>query len=329
MNGYPCQEDEETERAELAALLPAPGVRPLGAGRHRELREGFVREIERRAAERASDSARRYSWHRLSIVVVPLAVVALAVAALSVRAVGQGDSPPAGPTDGEQAAQVLHQAAAALDGRPPVPVRADQFVYVRHLGKGHVLGFGLRGFGQREDWFPANGKPDALIRVTPLELGAATRLGRYPPTARSETGANSAVPPWRADRLRDLPTDPTALRAWLYERTEGQGGDRGQVVFELIASLLDIAALEPDLNAALYRVASRLPGVTVTERVADGAGRHGVGLTFRFPDTEPTTWVFDTQSLAYLGTKNTALLDVTVVDRRAQVPRGPTTHHRT
>ncbi|WEV26704.1 CU044_5270 family protein [Streptomyces sp. 71268] len=328
MSACPWKGDEAGDCEELSVLLPAPAVPRLDTHRHRELREGLVREVGRRLADDVTPYARhrRSRWRRFTTVVVPIvAVVALAVVAVLVRTAGQGRSPEAASGSGEpSAAGLLDQAAAAQAGRPPVTVRPGQYVYVRHLGDGQVLGFGLSGFGQREDWFPARAGASGVIRVTPVTRGEVPR-GRYAPTSQSTTGANHALPPWSYARLASLPTDPDALLKKLYEDTGGQGPSRDEAVFELINGVLDATTLEPNLNAALLRAAARLPGTTVSEEVRDGAGRHGVGLTFHFPPSDPTTWVFDPRTLTYLGTTKTALLDVAVVDEKLAVPSGPGT----
>ncbi|GAA4660458.1 CU044_5270 family protein [Streptomyces youssoufiensis] len=322
MSAFPRKGDEAGECEELAVLLPTPDVPGLAPDRHRELREGIVREIGRQLADEETPCARhRPRWRRFTTVVVPIVVVvATAVVAVLVRTAGQ-DTPPhaVSVSDEPSAVHLLDQAAAAQAGRPPVTVRPDQYVYVRHLGDGQVLGFGLRGFGQREDWYAARADASGVIRVTPVTKGEAPQ-SRYEPTSQSMTGTNDAPPPWPLARLGSLPTDPDVLLNKLYEDTGGQGPSRDEAVFELINGVIDTTTLEPNLNAALLRAAGRLPGTTVKEDVRDGAGRHGVGLTFRFPPSDPTTWVFDPRTLTYLGTTESALLDVAVVDEKLRVP---------
>lgn len=58
----------------------------------------------------------------------------------------------------------------------------------------------------------------------------------------------------------------------------------------------------------------------VVDHVRDAAGRPGVGLAFEGAP-EGYAWVFDSSSLVYLGTTETALLDVGVTDRKGEAPR--------
>jgi hypothetical protein len=66
-------------------------------------------------------------------------------------------------------------------------------------------------------------------------------------------------------------------------------------------------------------VAAKVPGVTVVEEAKDAAGRAGIGLAFGDGD-EREVWVFGEKDLNYLGSGETALLDIDVVDEAGAPP---------
>lgn len=76
------------------------------------------------------------------------------------------------------------------------------------------------------------------------------------------------------------------------------------------------AQLLSELNGALFRVAAKISGVRVVEKVEDAVGREGVGLAFGEVD-HPDVWVFDRESLKYMGSDDEALLEVGSSTRRA------------
>ncbi|KOV95528.1 MULTISPECIES: hypothetical protein [unclassified Streptomyces] len=87
----------------------------------------------------------------------------------------------------------------------------------------------------------------------------------------------------------------------------------------MIGSMLQGAPLLPEVDAALYRTAARIPGVTVVDDAEDAAGRAGVGLAFG-DGKDHEVWVFEKKDLNYLGSDRVALLDIDVVDKVGQTP---------
>ncbi len=82
--------------------------------------------------------------------------------------------------------------------------------------------------------------------------------------------------------LSSLPTDPTELAAMLSAR-KIEGGPPGPAEdFVQIGDLLRETDASPALRAALYQVASNLPGVILLGAVTDHAGRAGVGLAYNW-----------------------------------------------
>ena len=82
--------------------------------------------------------------------------------------------------------------------------------------------------------------------------------------------------------LSSLPTDPTELGALISAR-KIEGGPPGPAEdFAQIGDLLRETDASPALRAALYQVASTLPGVVLLGAVTDHAGRAGVGLAYNW-----------------------------------------------
>ena len=123
----------------------------------------------------------------------------------------------------------------------------------------------------------------------------------------------------RAAKLQTLPTDPGALLEKIYTGTRGEGQTRESAALEKIGDMLADATLLPELDAALYRAAARIPGVSVVTDAKDYTGRSGIGLSFKERDGR-TVWVFDKKSLDFLGSADEALLAVGVADKAGETP---------
>lgn len=327
MNGYRWQRNEEADYEELAALLPAPDAPALGPGRHRELREGIVREVDRQRRE--GKGARKPAparWkRRVAVAVVPLAVMGLAVTTVTVGDLSQGSSGSGSENakrSDEAAVQLLDRTAAALKVPAATEVRDDQYLYTRVVGRADRLGgFGLNDvdFFQREDWFAASAKSESLYRTTPLPSLSPSPVAKAP-TSRTIVVPSEYVLPFSYTALKSLPSDPDTLLDRLYKETKGQGPTHEEAVIDLMSNMFEVTRLVPDLHAALFRTAIRLPGVRLEDRALDAVGRPGVGLTFEDSAAGQQTWVFDAKKLTFLGTKDAALLNVGVVDKKRDVP---------
>ncbi|NGO07050.1 RNA polymerase sigma factor [Streptomyces sp. HC44] len=196
--------------------------------------------------------------------------------------------------------------------------RAAQYVYVRTQGSQKIMELGTQIF-RRSDWTAVDGKRSGLARIT--VLSGPNLPGHQAPKGTPEDMTLSADPNVTTYReLEALPTDPDALLKKIYADTEGQGPTQEEAVLEAIGDMLDDAMLLPELDAALYRAAAKIPGVRVVENAKDFAGRPGIGLSFKEHD-ENDVWVFDKKSLNYLGSNVEALLGVGVVDKVGDEPK--------
>ncbi len=118
-------------------------------------------------------------------------------------------------------------------------------------------------------------------------------------------------------RLAQLPTEPHRLRRWI-ETHEGRTGSlstagttstglppvnsRDAKTFAAIGGLLQETTAPPALRAALYEVASELPGVQLLGTITDPVGRKGVGVAYNNPQHgERLELIFNPKTSALLG----------------------------
>lgn len=343
------------ERAELARLLPSPGEPLLSEDRLARLEDHLVQELTGEATVRITGTrgttAGTRPRRRFAVVALPLGVAAAVLATvIATGVVGRGS-----PADDDQdAAGLLRRVATAATHGKPTPVRDDQFLYITTQGVSRVSASsagggesaddaknakgdsGSKGESgsktdypfRRTDWISVDGSRNGLARTTWLE-GQPLPRGMNgevidDPLARStddvETMTLTADPDNSYyDELRALPTDPDELYEKVWADTRGQGPTHEEAAMEYITTMLRGAQLLPELNGALFRVAAKISGVRVVEKAEDAVGRQGVGLAFGEVD-HPDVWVFDRESLKYLGSNDEALLEVGVVDKKGQEP---------
>ncbi|MEU1283137.1 CU044_5270 family protein [Kitasatospora sp. NPDC005856] len=340
---------EESERRALAELLPPPRVPELDADRRLLLREALLRkaaEPRGRPAPRAP--LRRSARFRIA---VPALVCALAVAGVVAvdlggagtagrdRTVAEGGAPGT-----SEAVRLLDRIALAAAGSEQPTARADQFVYIeskvayaaQSAGGGPVT---MAPVHSRQVWLSADGSRPGLLRE---EGGSDTRLGEDGPVLRLDRpgatprpdatrGSGPSIGEPAHVYVASLPTDPDALLKLIREQTRGQsrsqGQDPDQRAFAAIGDLLAETWAPPQVSAALYRAAERIPGVTVVGSAVDAAGREGVAVA-RTAHGQQTQWVFDRTTYAFLG-ERTVLSEVgdagpagTVVGTSAVLARG-------
>ncbi|MFC7983684.1 CU044_5270 family protein [Streptomyces sp. NPDC057336] len=298
--GFDCFEYEETTEP-----LPAPGDPMLGPDRRRVLREHLMGEIARKrvAAPRRLPGRRLVVW-----AAAPLALAATVVTGTVVVTGLQG---------GREAVHTQGRSATTV-GRPGViAMSADQFLYKRRVMTGEYTDHrGAAEVVQREDWLAVSGGRDGLALTGPRPV-AGDRLDPDSPT--TEHMAMSGGSDFR--ELRELPTDPRELLAYVYRETEGQGPTPEEAVFEYIAGVVEPATLVPGLGEALYGAARRIPGVVVEHGVRDVVGRTGTGLALPRSRRDGRALVFDVSTFVFLGVEETtALLEIGVAERAGAPP---------
>jgi hypothetical protein len=208
-------------------------------------------------------------------------VVAIVAGLLAAQGITIGGRTPLGPP--ANAAELLQRAAAASAAQP-VP-RNDQYIYIEATGvtpASIVPGSTKAVRFTTWAWWSVDGSKRNYLRQQPCQRvpGGPGGLG---PMACAQTGGGVAgiLSPGRAEvplpssyaQARTLPTEPRQLLAYL-ARMPG-GGDRWSV---LTSILVQVPVLPPKVAAAVFTVASELPGVTLRPHATDAAGRAGLGV---------------------------------------------------
>ncbi|MFE7395793.1 CU044_5270 family protein [Streptomyces sp. NPDC057557] len=350
---------EETEGPGLTALLPPPSVPGLDPDRELLLKEALLREAA--VTDPRGGLTPRASRPRRRLVRVMVPAVACALAVGGVVVVNLADAPghgttaaPGGRTPGtSEAAQLLDRIALAAAGQEQPTVRADQFVYIeskvafagQSAGGGEVT---MPPAHTRQVWLSADGSRPGLLREEgepDSSLGGDAPVydldgrGATPRPRTAHKKAASISDPTH-EYVASLPTDPDALLKLIRDETHGQGQDSDQRAFTAIGDLLAETWAPPQVGAALYQAAAKIPGVTVIDAATDAAGREGVAVT-RTAQGQQTQWVFDRTTYAFLGERTvltesgdagpagtvvgtSAVLTRAAVDRPGETP-APTT----
>ena len=263
----------------------------LPPGRHQVLREHLMREIgtaqaRRNGSEEDRDQPVRTFWRRPAFV-APLAAATLTIAI----AVGVGvtrdattESPMAQPTITEDPDPLLERLAAAPGEEAPGEIKNDQFIYTKRetyhwkpeKGVPDGCSMTLEGYetGVRELWESVDGRREGLSRK-PKSNGEETEQSLAP-----QLPGKNMVNFYR--QAEELPTDPEAMRRWLYglEPGEKTSGSKAADVnaFAKAGNLLTTSLLPPKVAAALYRAIAEIPGLIAVEDAKDAAGRTGVAV---------------------------------------------------
>ncbi|MBC6463652.1 CU044_5270 family protein, partial [Actinomadura sp. HBU206391] len=129
--------------------------------------------------------------------------------------------------------------------------------------------------------------------------------------------------PWQMyDQLDRLPTETGALLAEVYTRSGGHAGiDRDDRAFTYIMTTFrDATIVPPQVQAALYRVLARIPGVRIVQNVEDQAGRRGIAVA-RESDDLRSELLLDATTYRFLGERTVVARDKTITPRPYPTPR--------
>ncbi|MET8079633.1 CU044_5270 family protein [Streptomyces sp. NPDC005303] len=306
--------------------------------RHRHFKDVLMQRIDDDKNRAGKPSVRR----RLARPAVLVPLVSAALAGVLLTTLTTGGQPPEARTS--SASGTLNRIATAAMASDKVPVRDDQFVYVRTLDRSNTGTFAgpikLGALHTEERWTAQDPAPLRITGWLRSSGKGAIMPGQLIPVDAGEPvqeGVDHPTYRW----LASLPTDPDALLARLRKEARPvEGETTDQAVFSLIGSLISGAIMPPANAAAFYRAAAKLPGVREIPDAVDAAGRHGIAITL--DDTGFATrdeWIFDRQTLAMLGsrfyitdpqrgiTKETlsgtsAVMETAVVDTKGEVPAG-------
>lgn len=272
---------------DLLRSLPFPIAEPSDEARARA-RERLLRHVRR------SGLARR---RRLLVPAVGLAAAGAVAALVGVGLRDQGNA---------TAATVLRDAASiAISQAPPPALEPGQFRYTKSV-QAYTVTAADKGFWTalgptvREIWLGPTG---GLLRETsgkPQFLSTRDRE-RWIADGRPMINAPKSSTPLPPQERIDLPTDPDVLYARLGFEAVGHGnGIRGEM-FTLVGDALRETDASPELRAALYEVAARIPGVELVGPATDREGRHGLAVAYSSSaNRQRHELIFDPETAALL-----------------------------
>ena len=243
------------------------------------------------------------SW-RVRVPVMAGAAATLA-AALAIGVVGL---PGGGPTVNPAAAATLNAAADAAAEQSSVPALADGQYWYRAEVEYQDL-----SFVETDDGVD----PPQATSTTTYEIWlAADASGRILTTGRDVRGdgdIDEAFGPgelsiggdaaWGFEAVAALPRDVDALYEHIERATREKDNDRPvreQMLVEVTDILRTMPPL-PDLRESLYRVAARIPGVTIEEGVTDHLDRRGTAIVMVESDGWREEYLFDPATGEPLG----------------------------
>ncbi|MFI7298961.1 CU044_5270 family protein [Streptomyces sp. NPDC050121] len=293
--------------------LPELPEKDLPPGRHQLLKEHLMTEIRQEEQAPVRKPVRkRNPWLRPALTAAAVATVA-AVTFTLLPSSGDSGSGPRVTT----AAAVLEDAALVAGHQNGYgKIRDDQFTYVEtkvtstRIGKdGKPV---VKPLHRREVWVSVDGRSEGVIRDA--TFSGDVSYPRYEPENYTRQGyAGYAY-------LESLPTDPDAMHDWLaahsvlgIELIDGARPivfNRDQMLFLTVGDMMTDGIVPPAQAAALYRVAARIPGVTVREDAVDVLGRHGVAVVYEDAKLPlRVEWIFDKKTHQMLGQRTTFTRD--------------------
>jgi hypothetical protein len=260
-----------------------------------------------------------------------VAAAAASVAAVAVVLFGSGS---AGPSPA--AAAVLRHAAQSASAVPATaPPTAGQFVYTKSEGVTENTTVPANGVAinviqrmTREAWIGPDGS--GRLRSTESAGHFATAADRAAWIAAGKPddvlGGNTSDENYAAGGLyyfdlSGLPTDPAKLKQAIESRTIEGGPPGNAETFTIIGDLLRETYASPALRAALFTVASELPGVRLVGPTHDELGRSGTAVAYD-SDGLSHQLIFDPDTSQILAERTVALPAGNVLDWTAYLASG-------
>ncbi|MEU8382744.1 CU044_5270 family protein [Streptosporangium sp. NPDC048865] len=319
-------------------------IRPEAAAYDERARQAARRGLAAAAGSRARGWVPRW---RGPYAMALTGALAVAVGATAITLTGARDGSPGTVEEvvvtmpeiaAVSASEVLDKAARAAT-RTDLAPRDDQFVkvesetmYGSFSGRAVNPETGETGpesrylyRTKRVIWLSADGTRNGSVRIEHLEPRAYPGWP-IPETAYEKTGVETLplvncgkTPEYlRTDHaaLKRLPADAEGMRAHLY--TGDRGGDsKDGAAFTAAGDMLRETYMPPAQRAALFKAVGTIPGVDVTERAEDAAGRRGIGVGRVGLDGVRQDLIFDAKTYELLGERG-----IVVDEKAAESPRG-------
>lgn len=142
------------------------------------------------------------------------------------------------------------------------------------------------------------------------ERMASENVGLYTDSFDRVSGGEFFAGALDAETMNALPRDPDRLLKIMYAQSETPGLPREEAALLWIADLLRTGTAPADLQAAAYRAAIKIPGVTVTESQTTLNGTTGTAIGLIESSGQfRHDLIIDTKTGVFLGERNVALTD--------------------
>ncbi|OKJ49588.1 hypothetical protein AMK27_36065 [Streptomyces sp. CB02009] len=295
----------------LRRMLPMPAERDIPAGRRHQREDHLMTSWLR--MNRTSTAGRTRRSRRLALIAIPTAMGALAASYGMGLLPGleQAPDPVAAPPAIAQAGtgstggavQLLDRIATVAATKPAPAVRDDQYTYAESLGSSWVT---LQDSATPRSYLDKPHKRQIWRSADGSRPGRLDAKGDSDELLPHGTGSLNG-PTYRY--LESLPTDPDVLLEKIYADTRGAGPGPDEEAFVTIGDALREQVAPPQVSAALYKAAAKIPGVSVVPDAVDAVGRHGIAVAFLRADGERTEWIFDKKTLDFLGERSVVVKD--------------------
>ncbi|SDT73372.1 CU044_5270 family protein [Actinoplanes derwentensis] len=229
-------------------------------------------------------------WAALLTAAAAAVVAAVAIPQVVTTPAAQPAPPAASAPEMTPVAAFLNAAATTAAKEKDVVPRGDQYLYLRFVEFDGTL---------NEAWLSIDGQHDSKGRGEDGDY----HVFRGEPIPRY---------------LPDMPTDPAAMSVWIKKYVKDRtGADHLDAINKFIGVLPTTVWMRPAQRAAFYRAIGLIDGNRLVEGAQDSRGRTGVGVAWVSPGTteERVLWVFDEKSHTLLGTKDSSLDRIALVDR--------------
>jgi hypothetical protein len=230
--------------------------------------------------------------------------------------------------DATAAAQVLYAAARVAEKQPQTPMPAHGFRYTRSKDAylstvGDKVAVSALVPHVREIWIAPDGSGRLLEEsYEPMFLGPQDKVkweeaGRPPLGGPGNSDESFGPGGLYYQNFSEYSIDPDELYDQIRNRAEGHGSSTDSEMLVLVGDLLRETVAPPDLRAALFRVAARIPGVELVGEVTDPAGRKGIAVARTSDDSgysERDELVFDPETSEMLAERQVLLERVDWLD---------------
>jgi hypothetical protein len=204
-----------------------------------------------------------------------LALAAAAVAAAAfVVGLGVSVLSPSSDNGVAQAATALRDVAKVAAAQPQAAPWVPGSFYSQDI----TSRYGSLG-QHRQEWTATNGRVFYRFQEIPAEASDQWHRGAAPSEGGNLLPLGFGAEDMTYSQLMALPTNPDALEARM-KKAVIPGGDRplSEELFGMVEHVLSEVPVPPEVRAAFYEVAARIPGVKLLGETKDSLGRTGIAV---------------------------------------------------